>query len=767
VTTETRPTTKPFEIASFPVEGMTCASCVNRITRFLEKVDGVEDAAVNLATESATVRFDPARASVTDLGAAVDAAGYVARIERSSTADRPIDVAAAAEARDERDAAATRHLRALRLRLLVAAGLTAPLLLGLARMTVAPWLPAIFSDPLIQLAFATPVQLWAGARFYAGAWNALRHRSADMDTLIAVGTTAAFGYSLATIVAPGFFRTAGLVAADGTLPLYFDTAAVIVTLILLGRYLEARARTHTTEAIRRLIRLAPRTARIVRGEMDLDVPVADLRPGDVVRVRPGETVAVDGVVVDGTSTVDESMLTGESMPVTKRVEDLVIGGTLNGAGTFTFRATRVGAETVLARIVRLVAEAQGSRAPIQRLADRVTGRFVPAVLLLAAVTFFVWLLFGPAPSFNLALLNTVAVLIIACPCALGLATPTSIMVGTGKGAEAGLLFRDADALERLGSVRTIVFDKTGTLTDGRPRVTDVLVTGDLTEPAVLALAAAVERSSEHPLGAAIVRAAEERGLSMRAADAFASFPGQGVEGTVDGQQVRIGRPAHGLAQAAAPLTADGKSVVEVVVDGRHAALLGIADTLRREARDAVTALRRQGLAVVLLTGDDRATAEAIGRQAGIDRVLAEVQPDGKAAAIRALQGEGQAVAMVGDGVNDAPALTAADVGIAMGTGTDVAIGSAGLTLLGGDLRGVTSAVGLSRATMRNIRQNLFWAFAYNAILIPVAMGFLFPFSGILLDPVLAAAAMALSSVTVVSNALRLRGHRVTTAPSAA
>jgi P-type Cu+ transporter len=767
--TATSPTNpaNPIEIVSFPVEGMTCASCVNRITRFLEKVDGVEGANVNLATESATVRYDMSRVSLDDLVQAVDSAGYVALVNPATANAAPADLTTAVEHREERDEAASRHLADLRLRLVVAAALTVPLLLGLARMTVAPWLPAFLTDPLVQLAFATPVQLWAGRQFHQGAWKALRHRTADMDTLISVGTTAAYGYSLATILVPGFFRSAGLgTGPDGALPLYFDTAAVIVTLILLGRYLEARARSHTSDAIRRLLRLAPRTARLVRATGDADVSIEDVRPGDIVRVRPGETVAVDGVVVEGASAVDESMLTGESLPVAKAVEDLVIGGTLNGSGTFTFRATRVGSETVLARIVRMVADAQGSRAPIQRLADVVTGYFVPAVLGLAAVTFVAWLVLGPAPAFNLALLNTVAVLIIACPCALGLATPTSIMVGTGKGAEAGILFRDATALERLGHVHTIVLDKTGTLTEGRPRVTDIfLAEGAPAEAQVLALAAAAERGSEHPLGEAIVRAAiEDRELEVSSAEAFEAVAGGGVRATVDGRRVAVGRlgfvdadaSTGPLGTAAEGLAADGKTVVFVGLDGRAAAVLGVADTLKPGSNAAVRDLRGLGLDVVMLTGDDRRTAEAIARAAGIGRVLADIRPDGKAAAIRDLQADGRAVAMAGDGINDAPALAAADVGIAMGTGTDIAIESAGVTLLSGDLRGLVSAIRLSRATMRNIRQNLFWAFAYNVVLIPVAMGALYPFSGILLDPILAAAAMALSSVTVVSNALRLR-----------
>jgi Cu+-exporting ATPase len=762
-------TIQRIEIVSFPVEGMTCASCVNRITRFLRKVDGVEDANVNLAAESATVRFDPARVAMGDLAGAVEAAGYVARIEQAASADHDADVAEAAEARSERDAAAAAHLAALRRRLVVAALLTLPILGGLARMTVAPWLPAILSDPLFQLALATPVQFWAGWPFYAGTWAALKHRAADMNTLIAVGTSAAYLYSVAAIAFPSFFEAAGLVGDQGV-PLYFDTATAIITLILLGRFLEARARLHTSDAIRRLIGLAPRTARVVRDGAEVDVPIAEVRVGDVVRVRPGESIAVDGVVVDGASGVDESMITGESLPVSKGLDDLVIGATLNTTGTLTFRATRVGADTVLAKIIRLVSEAQGSRAPIQRLADVVTGYFVPAVLGLAALTFVVWFAFGPAPAFNLALLNTVAVLIIACPCALGLATPTSIMVGTGKGAEAGVLLRNAEALERLGSVRAVVLDKTGTLTEGKPRVTDIVRLPDApSEDQLLALVAAAERGSEHPLADAIVReAVDHRGLTLSEASGFQATPGGGIAATVDGIAVLVGRPgflesagidASSLQSEADRLAADGKTPVFVALGGRAAAVVAIADTLKPGSVEAVTELHRLGLEVAMLTGDNRRTAEAIGRAVGIDRVLADVRPDGKAASVRSLQAEGKPVAMVGDGVNDAPALASAEVGVAMGTGTDVAMESAGVTLMSGDLRGLVTAIALSRATMRNIRENLFWAFAYNVVLIPVAMGVLYPFTGILLDPILAAAAMALSSVTVVSNALRLRRFR--------
>jgi Cu+-exporting ATPase len=767
-----------IEVVSFPVEGMTCASCVNRITRFLNKVEGVAEANVNLASESATIRFDPASVTVADLVAAVDAAGYVARVEQAASADHEVDVAEAAEARTERDEASARHVAALRRRLVIAAVLTLPLLGGLARMTVAPWLPAFLSDPLFQLAFATPVQFWAGWPFYTGAIKALRHRATDMNTLIAVGTTAAYGYSVATVLFPSFFRAAGLGMDDAALPLYFDTAAAIITLILLGRFLEARARSHTSYAIRRLIGLAPRTARLLRDGAELDVSIADVRVGDLVRVRPGETMAVDGVVTDGVSGVDESMITGESLPVAKHTDDLVVGGTLNTTGTLTFRATRVGADTVLARIIRLVSEAQGSRAPIQRLADLVTSYFVPAVLGLAAFTFVVWFAFGPAPAFNLALLNTVAVLIIACPCALGLATPTSIMVGTGKGAEAGVLFRNAEALERLGSVRAIVLDKTGTLTEGKPRVTDVVrAPGAPAEDELLALVAAAERGSEHPLADAIVReATATRALDVPFAVDFLATAGGGVAATVSGRRVLVGRPGYletegvdvsALVESADALAADGKTPVFAAIDGRAAAVIAIADTLKAGSIEAMAELRRLGIVVTMLTGDNRRTAEAIARSAGIDRVLADVRPDGKAAAVKALQAEGKVVAMVGDGVNDAPALASADVGVAMGTGTDVAMESAGVTLMSGDLRGLVTAITLSRATMRNIRQNLFWAFAYNVLLIPIAMGVPYPFTGMLLDPIFAAASMALSSVTVVSNALRLRrfsAARTTAAP---
>ncbi|HEY7524512.1 MAG TPA: heavy metal translocating P-type ATPase [Candidatus Limnocylindrales bacterium] len=776
-TSTTESSSGPIRVVSFPIDGMTCASCVNRIGRFLRQVPGVAEANVNLASESATVRFDAQRTGLDRLAQAVEAAGYVAHVDGASSDDRPADVQGSAAVRAERDLASARHLRSLERRLLLAVVLTIPLLAGLARMTVAPWLPAILGDPVFQLALATPVQFLAGWPFYVAAGRRLRHGSTDMDTLIAVGTSAAYGASLAAIAVPGFFPSTG-VGQGEELPLYFDTSATIITLILLGRVLEARARVRTSDAVRHLIGLAPRTARVVRDDAEVDLPIDTVRPGDLVRVRPGESIAVDGVVVEGASGVDESLLTGESVPVAKRLDDLVIGGSLNTTGTLTFRATRVGSDTVLARVIRLVAEAQGSRAPIQRLADRVTGWFVPAVLALAAVTFLAWYLAGPAPAFNHALLNAVAVLIIACPCALGLATPTSIMVGTGKGAESGVLFRDAQALERLGAVRTLVLDKTGTLTRGRPEVTDVATVPDAPpDEEVLALAAAAERASEHPLADAIVRdAVESRGLALAAATDFLATPGSGVRATVGGRAVLVGSRSHvetagveaaPLVGAEERLAREARTPVWVAVDGRVLAVIGIADPLKPESIEAVRALREMGLELMMLTGDNRRTAEAIAASVGIHRVVAGVGPEGKAVEVARLRDTAGGVAMVGDGVNDAPALASADVGIAIGTGADVALEAAGVTLLSGDLRALATAVALSRATMRNVRQNLFWAFAYNVVLIPVAMGVLFPLAGILLDPILAAGAMALSSVTVVSNALRLRRFRPPRAPAVA
>jgi Cu+-exporting ATPase len=657
---------------------------------------------------------------------------------------------------DEHERRALRELRLLTAKFAFSAAVGA-LLLVLAFI----WSP--FSERAtmwVMLALATPVQFWAGWQFYTGAWKVARHRSADMNTLIAVGTSAAYLYSLVATVAPRVFEPAG------RLPdLYYDTAAVIIALILLGRLLEARARAGTTEAIRKLIGLQPRTARIVRDGAELEIPVDQVLSGDEVLVRPGEKVPVDGIVLDGHSTIDESMLTGESVPVEKAPGDEVIGATVNKAGSFRFRATKVGKETALAQIIRLVEQAQGSKAPIQRIADRVSARFVPAVIGVALLTFAVWLATGS--SFASAMLAFVAVLIIACPCALGLATPTAIMVGTGRGAEMGILVRGAEALETARKLDTVVLDKTGTLTQGEPDVTDV-VPRDEEADDVLALAAAVESRSEHPLGEAVVRYARERGLHLPPVKDFRAAVGHGVTGTVGDQSVTVGSARHlrelgldtaPLDEQAQRLEVEGKTAIYVAVGGEPAAVIAIADTIKREAVDAVVELRRLGLEVAMVTGDNRRTAEAIARQAGIDRVLAEVLPEHKASEVKRLQEQGRRVAMVGDGINDAPALAQADVGIAIGTGTDIAIEASDLTLMSGDLRGVPRAFELSRQTMRTIKQNLVGAFAYNVTLIPLAAGVLYPLWGVLLDPVLAAAAMAASSVTVVTNALRLRGFR--------
>ena len=758
------------------IEGMTCASCVNRIERHLRKLDGVVEANVNLATERASIIAHP-DVTIDQLIGAVEAAGYEAKLLVDGEPRAPEAAATEAEphaahreaAREPETSFQQRHLADTRRRLIVAAALTAPLLLGLASMTIAPFLPAFLTNPWLQLALATPVQFYAGWPFYKGAWKVARHRATDMNTLIAVGTSAAYFYSLAAILFPDFFRAAGVAMGD-QLPLYFDTSAAIITLILLGRFLEARARSHTSDAIKKLIGLQPRTARVLRDGTERDIAIEDVVRGDLVIVRPGEKVAVDGVVRDGHSAVDESMVTGEPIPVTKDASAEVIGGTINTSGSFRFEATRVGRDTVLAQIVRLVQEAQGSKAPIQRLADLVTSYFVPAVLGIAALTFVVWFVFGPEPAFNLALLNTVAVLIIACPCALGLATPTSIMVGTGKGAENGVLFRNAEALERLHNVRAVVLDKTGTLTEGKPRVTDIVRAVEAPpEEDLLRLVASAERGSEHPLGEAIVRyARDDRSLELPDASGFEASSGQGIAATVEEHQVVVGRFAFlesrgvdpsALRTPADDLAAAGKTPVFVAIDGRPAAVIAIADTLKVGSVEAVAELHRMGLEVAMLTGDNETTAKAIARQAGVDRVLADVRPDEKAAQVRKLQAGGRLVAMVGDGINDAPALAQADVGIAIGTGTDVAIESGSVTLMSGDLRALVTAFALSRATMRNIKQNLFWAFAYNVALIPLAAGAFYPFTGVLLDPIFAAAAMALSSVTVVSNALRLRRFR--------
>ena len=739
-----------------PVRGMHCAACVGKVERALTSVPGVDQASVNLATEQAKVSFDPARTSVEVLRAAVAAAGY--ELAEPRPAAGPADEAQDAEREVEQ--------RAQRTRLIVGAVLSVPVLVG-GMAHLLPWVPAILKAPWVLLALTTPVQFWVGWPFHRDFLHDLRYRSASMSTLVSVGTNAAYFFSVAVTLWPHAFPDHGAMT-------YYDVSAVVITLVVLGRWLEARARGKTSDAIRRLVSLAPRTARVVRDGVDVDVPTADVQVGDLVRIRPGERIPVDGTIVDGASTIDESMLTGESLPVEKRLDSKVFAGTVNRTGSFVFRAAHVGSETTLARIVKLVADAQGSRAPIQRLADRVAAIFVPIVLAIAAVTFLVWWAVGPEPSALYALTRAVAVLVIACPCAMGLATPTAIMVATGRGAELGILVKSAAALEMLARVAAIVFDKTGTLTVGRLTVTDVIAAEGVGENEVLALAAAAEQGSEHPVGEAIVTRAKERGLALPPISEFTTVPGQGIDAmTADGRVLLGNRTlmdARGvevdaLAAPARALAESGKTVVFLAHGGQALGALAVADALRAEAREIVGVLARRGVDVLMLTGDARPTAEAIAAEAGIKRVLAEVLPQDKAREIEALKREGRTVAMVGDGINDAPALARADVGIAMGSGTDVAIEAADVTLVRPDLRGVVAAIDLSRRTMRIIKENLVWAFGYNVVLIPVAAGALYPIWGIQLSPILAGAAMAFSSVSVVTNSLRLKTWRSEAMPA--
>ena len=835
----------PQTTATFPVLGMDCANCAIRVGRVVQRVPGVTEATVNLAIEKLTVAYLPGAVTSAEIAKAVEGAGYKLVLAQggaapagpaagpggaadSGTAGGVFDPNAVAEV------ARRKRVRLLLVKFIVALAVGAVLML----MMLIPesWL-SMERQWLIQFVLATPVQFWVGWQFYRGAWTALRHRTSDMNTLIAVGTSAAYLYSAAVTFFPGAFEKAAG-AGFGT-SVYYDSAVIIIGLILLGRYLEARAKGQTSAAMRRLIGLQPRTARVVRavdggaagtaspgatGEagagaapsgaattanatvgtreagaaLEIDIPVEEVVVGDVIIVRPGEKIPVDGQVLEGRSAVDESMLTGESLPVEKGPGDEVIGATLNRTGSFRFRATKVGRDTALAQIVRLVEEAQGSKAPIQRLADYVASIFVPVVLAVAVITFLVWYFVGPEPAFTLALLAFVSVVIIACPCAMGLATPTAIVVGTGKGAENGILIRSGEALERAHKLDVVVLDKTGTLTRGKPEVTDIVAApspgpgrgaaavaeaGDTAALDVLRLAASAERGSEHPLGEAIVDAARARGLQLLEATDFSAIPGRGVEATLKAPVAsvsgrRSGRPTDArvllgnrrlldergyspgeLGKAAESMAEAGKTPMFVVVDGAVAGVIGVADVLKPDSVGAVRSLEDLGLEVYMITGDNRPTAEAVARQAGIRNVLAEVLPERKAQTVKDLQAAGKVVAMVGDGINDAPALAQADVGIAIGTGTDVAMETADVTLIRGDLTPIGTAIRLSRATMRVIKQNLGWAFGYNIALIPVAAGVLYPAFGILLDPVYAAVAMALSSVSVLSNSLRLRRFR--------
>ena len=726
------------------IRGMHCASCTGKVERALYATPGVVSASVSLASEDALIEYHADQTDPAALRTVITAVGFEAaqREDGHADADQRYQQAEQAE---------------LKIKLLVSAVLTLGIMLG--SMLRIP----LLSHPLVLLLLTTPIQFWVGWQFYRGAWASARHGMSDMNTLIAVGTSAAYGYSLMAVLAPGLF------GAIGQAPqVYFETAAMIITLILLGRFLEARAKGRAADAIQRLLELQPNTARVVRDGREMEIPVTHVRVGDTIAVRPGEKISVDGRIISGVSAVDEAMLTGESMPVDKQPGDSVVGATLNKTGAFTFQATRVGKETTLAQIVHFVRQAQSSKAPIQRLADTIASYFVPAVISIAMLTFGAWMLFGPEPALSFAIMNFVAVLIIACPCALGLATPTAIMVGTGRGAEQGVLIKSGDALERMHAVTTVVFDKTGTLTTGQPEVTSVIAVSG-SEAELLRLAASVEQKSEHPLGQAIVRHAQSQELSLIEVETFQATPGQGVMASVGEKTVLIGNrrfcQEHSinlsqLETEAESLAQSGKTPMFMAVNGRAVGLIAVADVLKAGALNALARIRQLGLNPVMLTGDNRRTAEAIAQQAGIAQVVAEVLPEDKAAEIARLQANGQVVGMVGDGINDAPALVQADVGIALGTGTDVAIDAADITLIRGDLQGVVTAIRLSRRTMQVIRQNLFWAFFYNAAGIPIAAGVLYPFFQLVLNPMVAALAMALSSVSVITNSLRLRAARI-------
>ncbi|RZL16460.1 MAG: copper-translocating P-type ATPase [Hymenobacter sp.] len=739
------------------IEGMTCASCASFVEKSLSRTPGVQRAMVNFATEKATVDYVPTQASPATLKEAVINAGY-------GVVERPPDISAA-ERSAEIDRQKALAYQKLKRRFGVAVGL-ALLIMPLSMLML--W-PAMMQRVNMQwlnygLLFLTlPVLLYSGREFYESAWNGFKHRAANMDTLIAVGTGAAFLYSLAATVVPGFFTSRGLMPE-----VYYDTTATIIALILLGKVLELRAKTQTSSAMRSLIGLQAKNARVVRPDgAEVDVPIEQVQLGDLVVVRPGEKVATDGLIMEGSSAVDEAMLTGESLPVQKQAGDPVFGATLNKTGSFRFRVTKVGTDTMLSQIVKLVEDAQGSRAPIQRLADKVSAIFVPTVVVIAILTFVIWFDLAPVGTrLPLALVNFVAVLIIACPCALGLATPTAIMVSTGKGAEHGVLVRNAEALEKAYQVNTVLLDKTGTITRGEPAVTDFWTLPNQPTSQLLQVVAAVERQSEHPLAEAVVRHAEAQGGASLSATGFRAVEGKGAAATVNGQAVLIGNRrlladegaslSPSLITQAEQLLSQAKTVLYIAVAGQAVGLIGVADTVRDTSAAAIKKLQALGIEVVMMTGDNPETAAQVAGQVGITRYFAEVLPADKASKVKELQAEGRTVAMVGDGINDAPALAQADIGLAIGSGTDVAMEAAGITLMRSDLNGVVTAIELSRQTIRTIKQNLFFAFIYNTLGIPVAAGLLYPFFGILLSPMLAAGAMALSSVSVLTNSLRLR-----------
>ena len=731
-----------------PIQGLQCASCVQKIEKALLRIKGVLKASVNLATENAKVEYIPSETDFTEIKKIIEQTGY-----------KVLEVPHEEELEDIERIVREKEYKKLKRKFFV--GLILGIIIFLGSMpNLFPWAPDILNNFFVLWMLATPVQFWIGWQFYKGAWGAFTHRNADMNTLIAVGTSAAYLYSVAATLFPSLFESGGLKPE-----VFFDTSAMIIVLILLGRLLEARAKGQTSEAIKKLIGLRPKTAKVKRDGKEMDIPVEDVLVGDVVIVRPGEKIPVDGILTDGKSSVDESMITGESMPVKKEKGDEVIGATINKTGSFQFRTTKVGKDTALAQIIKLVQDAQGSKAPIQRLADVIAGYFVPIVISIAIATFVIWFNFGPSPALTFALLNFVAVMIIACPCALGLATPTAVMVGTGKGAENGVLIKGGESLETAHKLDTVVFDKTGTLTKGEPEVTDIIPFNSYSEEEVLKYAASAEKVSEHPLGEAIIKKAIETQIVLHDPKNFKAIEGHGIEAEVENVGVLLGNAKllrdrnieiKDLIEKAEYFAKDGKTPIYIALNGHAAGVIAVADTLKETSIQSVEKLKKLGLEVIMLTGDNRKTAQAMARKVGIDRVLAEVLPEDKVHEIKKLQSEGKKVAMVGDGINDAPALVQADVGIAIGSGTDVAMEASDITLIKGDLQGVVSAIELSKRTIRVIKQNLFWAFFYNTAGIPIAAGILYPFFGVLLNPIFASAAMAFSSVSVVSNSLRLR-----------
>ncbi len=755
-------TKSPIDTSTLKLQGMSCASCANTIQKAISNVSGVEECEVNFASEQATVKFNPKQTNLETIQSAVEDAGYGAAVySQDEMMRRRGDAEIIAREAKSKDLIRKMTVGGIISIILVVGSL--PMMTGLK----IPIIPAWLHNFWLQLVLTTPVQFWCGSQFYRNAWKALKNRTATMDTLIVLGTSAAYFYSLFATLFADFLIQQGFMPQ-----VYYESAAVIITFILVGRFLENRARGETSAALRKLIGLQARSARVMRDEDFQDIPIEAVQIGDIIQVRPGEKIPVDGVVTQGHSTLDESMVTGESIPVEKSVGDEVVGATINKTGSFQFRATRIGKDTVLSQIVQLVQQAQGSKAPIQNLADKVTSWFVPVVIAIALLTFILW--FTITGNLTLAMINTVAVLIIACPCALGLATPTSVMVGTGKGAENGILIKSAESLEIAQKLNTIVLDKTGTLTEGKPKVTELpffspnrgIGTANQNELKLLRLVALVEQQSEHPLAEAVVDYAKSQGVHLKGTvEDFNAVTGSGVEATVSDRCVRVGtaRWFNDLGINTQPLTekasqweAEGKTVIWIAVDEELEAVMALADTLKPSSVDAVKALRNLGLEVVMMTGDNEKTANAIAQQVGIPRVMSQVRPDQKSQHIVSLQQEGKRVAMVGDGINDAPALAQADIGIAIGTGTDIAITTSDITLISGDLKGIITAIELSRATMNNIKQNLFFAFIYNVAGIPIAAGILYPIFGWLLNPIIAGAAMAFSSVSVLTNALRLR-----------